>query len=235
MRPEMEQIAQKLDSILQEMDYVKVQDIPGIDLYMDQVTTFMEEHLKKTARHPQTDKILTKTMINNYAKSDLLLPPVKKKYNMDHMLLLLWIYYLKSFLSIGDIQQILGPVKEHFTPEGRELALQAQKKKKPEKAQDKKEQNPEQEEDAWIPEYTLPQVYDVVMKDVSGQMGRIREEVKRQVKTAADSFKDAPEKEQALLQRFDLLCEMSAEVYIKKMLIEQLIDELCEENAPVQK
>lgn len=74
----MERIAEKLDGILQEMDYVKVQEIPGIDLYMDQVTTFMEEHLKKTARHPETDKILTKTMINNYAKSDLLLPPVKK-------------------------------------------------------------------------------------------------------------------------------------------------------------
>ena len=235
MKPEMEQIAKKLDTILQEMDYVKVQEIPGIDLYMDQVTTFMEEHLKKTARHPETDKILTKTMINNYAKSELLLPPVKKKYNMDHMLLLLWIYYLKSFLSIGDIQQILGPVKEHFTEEGRELALQAQKKKKPEKSQDKKEQIAEQEEETWIPKYTLPDVYDVVMKDVSRQIERIREEVKRQVKTAADSFKDAPDKEQALLQRFDLICEMSAEVYIKKMLIEQLVDELSAEDEIVQK
>ncbi len=228
----MERIAEKLDGILQEMDYVKVQEIPGIDLYMDQVTTFMEEHLKKTARHPETDKILTKTMINNYAKSDLLLPPVKKKYNTDHMLLLLWIYYFKSFLSIGDIQQILGPVKEHFTKEGRELALQAQKKKKPEKTQDKKNAAPLWDEEDAEPDYTLSQVYDGVMKDVSGQMDRIREEVKRQVKAAGASFQDAPDKEQALLQRFDLLCELSAEVYIKKMLIEQLVDEMCGETEP---
>ncbi len=230
MKPEMEKTQEKLDHILQQLDYVKVQDIPGIDLYMDQVTTFMEDHLKQTARHPETDKILTKTMINNYAKSDLLLPPVKKKYNKDHMLLLLWIYYLKSFLSIGDIQQILGPVKEHFTQEGRELALQAQKKKKPDKNQDRKPQTSEKEGETGAPDYTLSQVYEGVMKDISLQMDRIREEVKRQVKTAGESFQDAPEKEQALLQRFDLICEMSAEVYIKKMLIEQLVDELCQET-----
>ncbi len=230
MKPEMEKTQEKLDHILQQLDYVKVQDIPGIDLYMDQVTTFMEDHLKQTARHPETDKILTKTMINNYAKSDLLLPPVKKKYNKDHMLLLLWIYYLKSFLSIGDIQQILGPVKEHFTQEGRELALQAQKKKKPDKNQDRKPQTSEKEGEMGTPDYTLSQVYEGVMKDVSLQMDRIREEVKRQVKTAGESFQDAPEQEQALLQRFDLICEMSAEVYIKKMLIEQLVDELCQET-----
>ena len=71
-----------LNSILGSMDridYIKADDIPAIDLYMDQVTTFMESHLRNTTRNPETDKILTKTMINNYAKNDLLPPPVKKK------------------------------------------------------------------------------------------------------------------------------------------------------------
>ena len=49
------------------LDYVKPEQIPNIDLYMDQVTTFMDEHLKKSKRYPE-DKVLTKTMINNYAK-----------------------------------------------------------------------------------------------------------------------------------------------------------------------
>ena len=46
------------------LSHVKPEDIPDIDLYMDQVTTFMESHLKDMRRHPE-DKVLTKTMINN--------------------------------------------------------------------------------------------------------------------------------------------------------------------------
>ena len=53
-------------SSLSRIDYIKPSDIPGIDLYMDQVTTFMDAHLAASKRHPE-DKILTKTMINNYA------------------------------------------------------------------------------------------------------------------------------------------------------------------------
>ena len=56
-----------------ELDYIKPDEIPNIDLYMDQVTTFMEENLASTKRH-EDDKILTKTMINNYAKNKLLPP-----------------------------------------------------------------------------------------------------------------------------------------------------------------
>ena len=63
---------------LQGIEYIKPEDIPNIDLYMDQVTTFMDEHLS-TMRRYDSDKILTKTMINNYAKNNLLPPPVKKK------------------------------------------------------------------------------------------------------------------------------------------------------------
>ena len=65
-----------LDSI-SRITYIKPEEIPGIDLYMDQVTTFMEKHLSSSRRH-EDDKILTKTMSNNYAKNNLLPPPVKK-------------------------------------------------------------------------------------------------------------------------------------------------------------
>ena len=66
-----------LKSILEHisgMDYIKPEDLPNIDLYMDQVTTFMEDQLASTKRHDD-DKILTKTMINNYAKNNLLPSP----------------------------------------------------------------------------------------------------------------------------------------------------------------
>ena len=83
-----------LNKIMESVDsigHINASDIPNIDLYMDQVTTFMEKKLKNTARHPEEDKVLTKTMINNYAKNRLLPPPVKKKYSKEHMLLLLFI------------------------------------------------------------------------------------------------------------------------------------------------
>ena len=105
-----------LKSILEHisgMDYIKPEDLPNIDLYMDQVTTFMEDQLASTKRHDD-DKILTKTMINNYAKNNLLPSPEKKRYSKDHLLMLIFIYYFKNILSITDIQKLLGPITEKY-------------------------------------------------------------------------------------------------------------------------
>ena len=98
---------------LNEIDYINPEDIPNIDLYMDQVTTFMDEHLAACKRMDD-DKILTKTMINNYTKNDFLPPPVKKKYSKEHMYLLIFLYYFKNVLSITDIQKIFKPLTDMF-------------------------------------------------------------------------------------------------------------------------
>lgn len=105
-----------LNSILasiSRIDFVKSTDIPNIDLYMDQVTSFMEKQLKSTKRN-EDDKVLTKTMINNYAKNDLLPAPNKKKYSKEHLLLLTFIYYFKNILSMKDIETLLKPITEKF-------------------------------------------------------------------------------------------------------------------------
>lgn len=102
-----------IDRLLRNMDLIKPEDIPNIDLYMDQVTTFMENHLGRLKR-TDDDKVLTKTMINNYAKNDLLPSPEKKKYSKDHVLLLTFIYYFKSFLTIGDIKTLTGELTENY-------------------------------------------------------------------------------------------------------------------------
>lgn len=98
---------------LKSIDYIKPVDIPNIDLYMDQITTFMDEQLAASKRY-ESDKILTKTMINNYAKNNLLPPPNKKKYSKEHVLTLLFIYYFKNILSINDIHSILNPLTEKY-------------------------------------------------------------------------------------------------------------------------
>ena len=105
-----------LNSILgsiSRIDYVKSTDIPNIDLYMDQVTSFMEKQLKSTKRNAD-DKVLTKTMINNYAKNDLLPAPIKKKYSKEHLLLLTFIYYFKNIMSMKDIETLLKPITEKY-------------------------------------------------------------------------------------------------------------------------
>ena len=108
---------ERIQDILKRLDtlsYIRPEEIPGIDLYMDQVTTFMDEHLKNTKRYPE-DKVLTKTMINNYAKNNLLPAPNKKKYSREHILLLIFIYYFKNILSINDIEELFRPITAgHF-------------------------------------------------------------------------------------------------------------------------
>ncbi len=89
-----------------EIEDIRADKIPNIELYMDQVTTFIEDNLKYYKRNDE-QKIMTKTMINNYIKDKILDPPTKKKYNKNHLILLILIYYLKPILSINDIGLIL--------------------------------------------------------------------------------------------------------------------------------
>lgn len=101
-----------LISLLKEVSdqgEIKPSDIPCVDLYMDQVTTLFDDKLKASKRY-ETDKILTKTMINNYTKDKLLTPIKGKKYNKDQIILLILIYNLKQILSINDIGQLLSPL-----------------------------------------------------------------------------------------------------------------------------
>ncbi len=117
-----EYISGLIDS-LKNIKYIMPDDIPNIDLYMDQVTTFMDKHLKSSKRYSE-DKLLTKTMINNYTKNELLPPPNKKKYSKEHIFLLIFIYYFKNILSINDIQNIFNPLTERYYKEDASVKLE---------------------------------------------------------------------------------------------------------------
>lgn len=116
---------EKLQDIFDRLDnlsYIKPQNIPDLDLYMDQVTTFMDEHLKASKRYPE-DKVLTKTMINNYAKNNLLPSPIKKKYSKNHILMLIYIYYFKNILQFNDIEELFRPITDQHFPEASDISL----------------------------------------------------------------------------------------------------------------
>lgn len=186
-----------LNSILasfDRVDYIKAADVPNIDLYMDQVTTFMDSRLRKGARYPEQDKVMTKTMINNYAKNDLLPPPNKKKYSKEHILVLIFIYYYKGFLSIGDIQTLLQPITEKYfhTGEG----------------------------------FNIEDIYEEVFRLQAEQVEVLKKDVMDKYEKAADTFSEVPEDEQEFLKKFSFICLLAFDVYMKKMLIEKLIDDL---------
>ncbi|AZV58437.1 DUF1836 domain-containing protein [Clostridium sp. AWRP] len=101
----------ELTNQLGNFTQLKLESIPDIDLYMDQVTTFIEEKLGYLKRNKE-DTAITKTMINNYTKAGILMPPKKKKYSKQHMILIILTYYLKQILSIGDIQSLFSSLAE---------------------------------------------------------------------------------------------------------------------------
>ncbi|MCM3089966.1 MULTISPECIES: DUF1836 domain-containing protein [unclassified Cytobacillus] len=88
---------------------IELEDIPQIDLYMDQVIQLFENTFGSTKRNDE-EKVLTKTMINNYAKGKLFFPVKNKKYSKEHLILIAFIYQLKGALSISDIKSLLNDV-----------------------------------------------------------------------------------------------------------------------------
>lgn len=190
-----------LNSILESIsriDYVKADEIPNIDLYMDQVTTFMNDHMKSSKRY-EGDKILTKTMINNYAKNELLPPPLKKKYSKEHVMVLIFIYYFKNILSIKDIETLLRPITENYFHTDKEL--------------------------------TFTDLYEEVCSLEKSRIDHMKEDITEIYRTSLDTFANADEENREFLQLFSFICTLSFDVYVKKQLIEKLVDEFSSENS----
>ena len=191
---------------LKSIDYIKPVDIPNIDLYMDQITTFMDEQLAASKRY-ESDKILTKTMINNYTKNHLLPPSDKKKYSREHVFLLIMIYYLKSMLSISDIQSLLEPLSEKYFPKNEENGL------------------------------TLSDIYQKIIDDNTANEEYISEDIIKTWERTRNSFAEhSPSTEESeYLDDFSFIYQLGYDIYIRKQIIEKLIDKRRKENPPKKK
>ncbi len=178
---------------LRKINYVKPGDVPNIDLYMDQVTTFMDKHLESSKRYSE-DKLLTKTMINNYTKNNLLPSPNKKKYSKDHMYLLIFIYYMKNVLSISDIQSILTPLTEKFFEGEDKLSLE--------------------------------EIYEEIFRQGEETSMTVSKDVIRKYQKSKDVFPEInDQKDHDFLQIFSFVCMLCFDVYMKKQMIEKIIDD----------
>ncbi|SES67900.1 protein of unknown function [Salinibacillus kushneri] len=115
----MEDIEKLIDE-LQLYNHLTPEDIPDLDLYMDQVIQLFEKKYQDTKRNDD-EKVLTKTMINNYAKGKLFFPITNKKYSQAHVLLISLIYQLKGALSISDIKTVLDKLNQKVVDDGFDL------------------------------------------------------------------------------------------------------------------
>lgn len=199
---------QRLDDLMNfigSLSRINAADIPNINLYMDQVTTFMDAHLSSFLK-PGEEKILTKTMINNYAKNNLLPPPEKKKYSGNHILLLTFIYYFKNVLSLRDIEQLLSPVSErHFAPGSQ-----------PELAR------------------LYEEIFSLEAEQRGRLVEDVKAKFASAMKTFSDEdfpeLKENTEQEdREYLRLFAFVCELAFDVYLKKQMIELIAEELRQE------
>lgn len=115
----MEKINQLIEQLGLESN-LTLEDIPHIDLYMDQVIQLFENKFADSKRNDE-EKVLTKTMINNYAKGKLIFPIKNKKYSKEHLILISLIYQLKGALSINDIKITLDGMNKKIIREEIEL------------------------------------------------------------------------------------------------------------------
>ena len=173
-------IKELMSGILKDMsalNYIKPGDVPNINLYMDQVTTFMYEHLHDTKRTTD-DKVLTKTIIT-------------------------FIYYFKNILSISDIQKMLNPLTEKFFDEG----------SKPD----------------------LDYIYKEIFSMESSLARPLSKDIFAKSEQASNAFTDVKDDDdREFLQFFSLVCLLSFDVYMKKNMIESLIDDYSAKHAPKQ-
>lgn len=84
-------------------------EIPDIDLYIDQVVSLLDKSLANYIKsdNEKKEKAITKTMINNYVKNGVINPPISKKYNRNHIAHLFVIFILKQIYSIDEIKKLL--------------------------------------------------------------------------------------------------------------------------------
>ena len=99
------------------------ENLPLIDLYMDQVLSLLEKYLGMFSENT-SGKTITSSIINNYVKLGIIPPPVKKKYSREHIAYLLMVCIMKPVMPIAmiklniDLQLKLYPISEVFNQFG---------------------------------------------------------------------------------------------------------------------
>lgn len=91
---------------LKEVRLPRWEELPELELYMDQVITLVDRYLSPLIKD-EKHQLLSSAMVNNYVKHKLVPPPVKKRYNRNHLAYLIAITLLKQVFAIPDINELI--------------------------------------------------------------------------------------------------------------------------------
>lgn len=99
-----------MDTEIEKFHLPRWNELPTIDLYIDQVVSLLEQYLSGYIKNDneKEEKLITKTMINNYVKHHVIKPPINKKYSKEHTASLFVIFILKEVYSIHDIKKLIN-------------------------------------------------------------------------------------------------------------------------------
>ena len=182
-------------SVLKDVESFHIDDIPNIELYMDQVTTYLNDKFSASKRY-EDDKLLTKTMINNYAKSRLLPPPEKKKYSKDHLITLIMIFFFKNVISINDVTTVLNPLLDNYFHNDK---------------------------------MPLENIVNEFLNYV--QSSDMSEPIINELKDSMKIFENFDVEDKEYLQTVGLITMLSYDTFVRKLIIEKLIDSLPENKS----
>ena len=187
----------KIQKILESLDFlddIKLSEISSVNLYVEQVTSFLEDKLGHVKRNDD-DKIITKTMINNYAKSGLIMSPVdnNRKYSKQHVILLNLIYHLKKFISIDDIHTLLKPILHNI----------------------------EIKEDDVI---QLEDIYAIFLDIKEAEFSNFDDIIEKNMKLIESKIPETDDKHEEILEMFLTVLILGAQANARKRLAEKIID-----------
>ena len=112
---------------LADAPQIRREEIPDLEIYMDQLTTYLDRRLGFYNREEGVP-FVTRSMVNNYSKAGVLPPPVSKRYNRVHVMVLSLVCQLKRLFTIQDLGRLLAPVSQEKQAEGLyRLFLEAQR------------------------------------------------------------------------------------------------------------
>ena len=87
---------------------VKWEGLPDIDLYMDQVVTYLRRQLALFQDDSEAS-LVTRSIINNYVKDGIVPRPINKRYAREQLSALMMACVLKRVLPMQQVKQLLRP------------------------------------------------------------------------------------------------------------------------------
>ena len=97
---------EKYEEELKNFRFPRYEELPTIELYMDQVLEYTKEYFKIVALE-NGKELITSSMINNYVKNGIIPAPNGKKYTRKNIAYIIAVFYLKQILTLDEVKELI--------------------------------------------------------------------------------------------------------------------------------